>query len=247
MASKIEWTDGFQREGVTYTSQTWNPVTGCSKVSAGCANCYAKGIIDRYRGSCIRYRNGFDPTFHPDLLSVPTKWRKPRFVFVGSMSDVFHPAFDKHIHEILSVIEAHPQHVFVILTKRPKRMAHYLSGPRSKKLTNLIAGVSVENNAVLHRVEDLKLLPENICKVISAEPLLETLTHLPSLAGIDWVIAGSESGSRRRPSPRKAFRDLRDLCIDAGVPFYLKQIHEGRTKISMPLLDGQQWIQHPSY
>jgi protein gp37 len=179
--SKIEWTEA-----------TWNPVTGCSKISDGCKNCYAERLASRLRvmGSA-RYRNGFDITLHADLLEMPKRWRKPRVVFVNSMSDLFHDQVPlEFIQRVFDTMQNCPQHTFQVLTKRTARLraiADKLPWPK-----NVWMGVSVENAAVMHRIDDLRAVPAAV-RFLSCEPLLGPMQDL-SLESIHWVIVGGESG-----------------------------------------------------
>lgn len=208
--SNIEWTE-----------MTWNPVTGCSKLSAGCKNCYAEKMAKRLKAmGAARYRNGFNITLHPDLIDLPKTWKKPRVVFVNSMSDLFHRGVPTDfIQEVFRTISDCPQHTFQILTKRSDRLrevASDLNWPR-----NLWMGVSVEDARVIDRIRDLQEVPAQT-RFLSCEPLIGPLESLP-LAGIHWVIVGGESGPGARPMKREWVDSVHAQCIRSQVPFFFKQ------------------------
>ena len=208
--SHIEWTEA-----------TWNPVTGCTKVSAGCKHCYAEKLAKRLHAmGNHRYERGFSVTLHWDLLDRPRSWKKPRVIFVNSMSDLFHPEVPlDFIQSVFTTIADCPQHTFQVLTKRGPRMrelADHLDWP-----ANLWMGVSVEDERVIDRVHDLKAVPARV-RFLSCEPLIGPLPDLP-LEGIHWVIVGGESGGGARPMDRDWVLDIRDQCSDAGVAFFFKQ------------------------
>jgi protein gp37 len=210
-ASKIEWTD-----------HTWNPVTGCTKVSPGCKHCYAETLAKRLqRMGANGYENGFKLTLLPERLDGPLKRRKPTVWFVNSMSDLFHEQvpFD-FIDQIFAVILATPQHRYQILTKRPERMAAYFAERTAP--SNVWLGTSVENRK--HGVPRIAVLQRINCHVrfLSIEPLLENVGAL-DLSGISWVIVGGESGPRARPMKPEWARAIRDQCYRSGVPFFFKQ------------------------
>lgn len=208
--SKIEWTE-----------VTWNPVTGCTKVSDGCKNCYAERMAKRLQAmGSPRYKNGFDLTIHEDLLSQPFQWKQPKTIFVNSMSDLFHEEVPiGFIKSVFDVMVNCPQHTFQILTKRSSRLvqlAYTLPWP-----INVWIGVSVENSAVLHRVEDLRSIPAYI-KFLSCEPLLGPLDGL-NLEKIDWVIVGGESGPFSRPMKPEWVEGIYSKCVKKNTPFFFKQ------------------------
>jgi protein gp37 len=209
--SKIEWTD-----------HTWNPVTGCTKVSPGCKHCYAETLAERLqRMGAKGYENGFSVTLLPERLEAPRKRQKPTIWFVNSMSDLFHPkvSFD-FIDRILVTINATPQHRYQILTKRPERMELYFA-KRSAPL-NAWLGTSVEDRKYgVPRISILQRI-ETPVRFLSIEPLLEDVGDL-DLGGISWVIVGGESGPRARPMKPEWARSVRDQCDAAGVPFFFKQ------------------------
>lgn len=239
--SAIEWTEA-----------TWNPVTGCDRVSAGCDHCYAMVLAKRLKAmGAEKYQNDGDPrtsgpgfgvTLHPQTLDIPRQWRAPRVVFVNSMSDLFHAKVPiGYIREVFDVMRETPQHTYQLLTKRSmrlKRIAAQLEWP-----TNVWMGVSVENRDHLDRIEHLRAVPAAV-RFLSCEPLLGPLDGL-QLHGINWVIAGGESGIGHRPMAAEWVRDIRDACSAAGVPFFFKQ-WGGRTPKAMGRdLDGRRWDEMP--
>lgn len=210
MPTKIEWTE-----------ETWNPITGCTKVSAGCKNCYAERMAKRLAG---RYGypadEPFKPTFHPGRLKIPLKWKKPRRIFVCSMSDIFGAPLD-WMCQVLRVIHRCPQHTFLLLTKRADSLTtfNHVCGWGEPK--NIWIGVSVENRDTLTRLSALRETPLPV-RFVSFEPLLEFVS--PDLTGIDWVIVGAETGLGARYMDPDWARDIRDQCRAAGVPFFMKQM-----------------------
>jgi protein gp37 len=207
---------------------TWNPVTGCSKVSQGCKNCYAERMSKRLKAmGSGRYENGFDVTLHEDLVALPKTWKRGRMVFVNSMSDLFHEAVPKEfLQGVFRTMADCPQHTFQILTKRSERLRALAADlPWSP---NIWMGVSVEDARVLQRIKDLRATPARV-KFLSCEPLIGPLDGL-SLRGIDWVIVGGESGPRARPmNPLWASSVLRQ-CKSAGVAFFMKQMGGKQSK-----------------
>lgn len=230
--SKIEWTDC-----------TWNPVTGCTKISSGCKNCYAERMAKRLKAmDNPSYFNGFNLTIHERLLDLPLRWKKPRSVFVNSMSDMFHEElpFD-FIRRVFDVMERASQHRFQILTKRSQRLLEF-----SKKLSwpdNVWMGVTVESARYTHRIEHLRQSGARL-KFLSIEPLLGPIPYL-DFSNIDWVIAGGESGPGARPMSSAWLIDIRDQCLKAGVPFFFKQWGGTNKKKAGRLLGGRTWDQLP--
>jgi len=245
--SKIEWTE-----------KTWNPITGCTEVSEGCKNCYAKSMAGRLKAMGVKkYKNEFDVTLHHDEIDKPLHWKKPCKIFVCSMGDFFHsdvpPEF---IDELLEVMGTCPQHTFQILTKRPENIydklykvtkefpLRYLGG--NDYVENVWIGTTIESSHHLKRSKWLRGFPASV-KFLSIEPMLSDIdlvshkTHLD----VDWVIAGCESGANRRHANIDWFRSLRDQCIDAEIPFFLKQMEVDNKVVKMPKLDGQIWDQYP--
>lgn len=230
--TRIEWTDA-----------TWNPVTGCTKVSQGCKNCYAERLAKRLQAMGMpRYANGFRVTLHPDTLDLPLHWRKPRRIFVNSMSDLFHPAVpEAYITAVFETMVRASWHVFQVLTKRPERAAQMAAQlPWS---SNIWLGTSVESRAVFERIGWLTQCPAAI-RFLSCEPLLEALTPLP-LEGIHWVIVGGESGPGSRPVAIEWVRAIRDQCLAERVPFFFKQWGGAQRTRAGRLLDGRTWDEWP--
>jgi protein gp37 len=231
--SRIEWTE-----------MTWNPVTGCTKISQGCKHCYAERMARRLHAMGNgRYRNGFRVTLHPDLLDVPRRWRDPRVVFVNSMSDLFHEAvpFD-FIARVFETISACPQHTFQVLTKRSERLREF--APRLRWPANLWMGVSVEDARVVSRVADLAAVPASV-RFLSCEPLIGPLDEL-SLEGIHWVIVGGESGPGARPMRREWATAILRQCREAGIPFFFKQWGGVRKDLTGRRLNGRTYNEMPS-
>ncbi|OGB91310.1 MAG: hypothetical protein A3G35_08580 [candidate division NC10 bacterium RIFCSPLOWO2_12_FULL_66_18] len=232
-----------QSSGIEWTDSTWNPVTGCTKVSPGCKHCYAERMAIRLSGmNQPRYRNGFELTLQHDLVRLPLRWRQPRTIFVNSMSDLFHEDIpEPFIAEVFDTMVAAHWHTFQILTKRADRLAE--TAGRLPWPINVWMGVSVESPRYLHRVERLRQVPAAV-RFLSVEPLLARIPLLP-LTGIDWVIVGGESGPGARPMEGDWVREIRDWCVDSEVPFFFKQwggVRKGRTG---RLLDGRTWDEMP--
>jgi protein gp37 len=239
--SAIEWTEA-----------TWNPVTGCDRVSPGCAHCYALDLAARLKNmGQAKYRNDGDPrssgpgfglTLHPDSLEIPLRWRSPRHIFVNSMSDLFHEEIPlEFIRQVFAVMAEADWHVFQVLTKREERLAEL--APEIEWPDNVWMGVSVENRKFVHRADRLREVPAAI-RFISAEPLLGPLDDL-DLDRIDWLIAGGESGPKHRPMREEWATGLRDRCVEAGVPFFFKQWGGVRSKSGGRELQGRLWSQMP--
>jgi protein gp37 len=228
---------------IEWTVTTWNPVTGCSKVSPGCSNCYAEGFARRLQAQGNpRYQAGFDVAVHPDLLALPLRWRKPRLVFVNSMSDLFHEKVPADfIVEVFDAMREAGAHEFQILTKRSARVLDLdaeLDWP-----PNVWLGVSVENADYLHRVDDLRATRAAV-KFICFEPLLGSVAEA-DLKDIDWVIAGGESGPKARLVKKEWVCEVRDKCTARGVPFFFKQWGGTYRKKSGRELEGKTWEQMP--
>lgn len=241
------------KSGIEWTEATWNPVTGCDRVSAGCDNCYALTLAKRLKAmGSDKYQNDGDPrtsgpgfgiTVHPQALDEPRRWRAPRIIFVNSMSDLFHARVPiDFINDVFDVMRDTPQHTYQVLTKRSlrlSRIADKLDWP-----DNCWMGVSVESEDVLDRVDHLRKVPAAV-RFLSCEPLLGPLDGI-NLDGIDWVIAGGESGPRYRPMELSWARGIRDACTAADVPFFFKQ-WGGRTPKTLGReLDGRRWDEMPS-
>lgn len=222
---------------------TWNPVTGCDKVSAGCKHCYAERMARRLEAmGHSRYRNGFSVTLHPDVLSLPLRWKAPRLVFVNSMSDMFHEEVPlSFIQSVFRTMQEASHHTFQILTKRSARLAElapYLPWPK-----NVWVGVSVESDRYVWRADHLRRVHAAI-RFLSLEPLLGPVPSL-SLEGIDWVIVGGESGPGARHLDPDWVRDVRDRCLSVGIPFFFKQWGGVRRTAAGRELDGRTWDEFP--
>jgi len=206
---------------IEWTEMTWNPVTGCSKVSLGCKNCYAERMAKRLQGMGLwQYRDGFKVTLAPEVLADPFNWTKPRLVFVNSMSDLFHEQVPlNYIRKIFDVMVATPQHTYQILTKRHIRLAEL--APDLPWPENIWMGVSVENQQAVTRIPSLVASPARL-KFLSIEPLIGPIDRLP-LRGIDWVIVGGESGPKARPLTKEWVEAIRNQCLRRRVPFFFKQ------------------------
>ena len=252
--SSIEWTD-----------RSWNPATGCSKVSPGCAHCYAETFAERWRGIPDHpYEQGFDLRLWETRLRLPLTWRRPQRIFVNSMSDLFHEDIPvEFIRDVFNTMRwcdggmvaatgrPAPSHTFQVLTKRPERMLELASSGAlgydpDAPPANVWLGVSIENRRFVHRADLLRETPAAV-RFISAEPLLGFLEDL-DLIDIDWLIAGGESGPRARPCWPEWLRDVRDRCAAADVPFFLKQLggRRGKRGHDQALLDGQAHHAMPS-
>jgi protein gp37 len=231
------------RSAIEWTEATWNPVTGCSKVSPGCAHCYAETVAERFRGVPGHpYEQGFDLRFWPERLEVPLNWRRPRMIFVNSMSDLFHEEVPAtYVAQVFDVMRRADWHTFQILTKRERRLADL--GPRLDWPPNVWMGVSIENRRFVHRADYLRQVPAAV-RFISAEPLLGPLEGL-DLEEIDWLIAGGESGPKHRRLDLDWVRDLREAAADAGTAFFLKQIGGRTPKAGGRTLDGRTWDEMP--
>jgi protein gp37 len=233
-----------QLSPIEWTEATWNPVTGCTKVSPGCKHCYAERMARRLRAmGQPNYRNGFALTLQPQLLDAPLRWRRPRTIFVNSMSDLFHDDVPfAYVEAIFDVMRRAHRHRFQVLTKRAERLAKL--APRIDWPANVWMGVSVESSRYRHRIDRLRETGARI-KFLSLEPLLGPLPAL-DLSGIDWAIVGGESGPGARPLNEAWVTDLRDQCQRAHVAFFFKQwggVHKKRTG---RLLDGRTWDEMPA-
>ena len=228
---------------IEWTECTWNPVTGCNEISPGCKNCYAKPMSNRLQAmGQENYRNGFEVTTHQHMLLRPFEWRKPKMIFVNSMSDLFHNEVpDEFIEKAFDVMQHADHHNYQVLTKRSQRLAKL--APRMAWTENIWMGVSVETDDYLYRIDHLRETPARI-KFISIEPLLRPIADL-DLTGIDWVIVGGESGPGARPMKKEWVTDIRDKCLKAGVPFFFKQWGGVNKKKTGRLLDGRTWDQMP--
>lgn len=234
-----------QNSRIEWTESTWNPVTGCTKISAGCKNCYAERMAFRLQAmGSDNYVNGFRLTVHPDVLELPLRWRQPRTIFVNSMSDLFHKDVPtEFILQIFDIFSRTPQHRFQVLTKRSDRLMQI--NHRVRWPENVWMGVTVESAEYSFRIDHLRQTDAAV-KFLSLEPLLGPLDNL-NLDGIDWVIVGGESGPGARPVKSEWVADIRDQCIVAGVPFFFKQWGGVNKKKAGRLLDGQTWSQMPRF
>jgi protein gp37 len=246
-----------QQSAIEWTDATWNPVTGCTEVSPGCDHCYAKAFAERWRGiKGHPYEQGFDLRVWPDRLDLPLRWRTPRRIFTNSMSDLFHKDVPtEFILQVFDVMGRARRHTFQVLTKRPHRlmrlipkistqMAPYTNGQRIWP-SNIWLGVSVETISYNWRVDYLRTVPVAV-RFVSAEPLLDSLADL-DISGIDWLIAGGESGMGFRACRPEWIRELRDKCQRTGAAFFFKQ-WGGRThSAGGRLLDGRTWDEYPEY
>jgi protein gp37 len=232
-----------EKSHISWTQSSWNCVTGCSHKSTGCAHCYAERFAARLQAAGNpRYRNGFKVTLHPDLLDLPQRWREPRLIFVNSMADLFHEKVPfEFIKRVFETMNDCPRHTFQILTKRSERLREL--APRLPWPSNVWMGVTVENNTVFHRIDDLRTVPAHV-RFLSCEPLLGPLDGI-DLTGLHWLIAGGESGSGPRPMDPDWVRFLRDECKRKSVPFYFKQWGGVQKKAAGCLLDGKVYHEMP--
>ncbi|MFZ5895662.1 MAG: DUF5131 family protein [Myxococcota bacterium] len=230
--------------GIEWTESTWNPVTGCNKISPGCKYCYAERMADRLQAmGQPNYRNGFVLTLQPHMLQLPLQWKKPQTIFVNSMSDLFHqnvPA--PYIERVFDVMRRSHWHRFQVLTKRAERLAELNSIIEWPQ--NVWMGVSVENADYVDRIEYLRTTGARV-KFLSLEPLLGPLPEL-KLDGVDWVIVGGESGHRARPMAPAWVIDIRDQCRRAGVAFFFKQWGGKNKKKAGRMLEGRTWDEMPT-
>jgi len=228
---------------IEWTEVTWNPVTGCSKVSPGCLNCYAERMARRLQAmGHPNYRDGFAVRMHRHMLEAPGRWRKPRMVFVNSMGDLFHESVPSDfIRDVFRVMESTPRHTYQLLTKRAERLEQV--APELPWPENVWMGVTAEDSERLPRVDRLQTVPARV-RFLSIEPLLGALPSL-DLTGIDWVIVGGESGPGSRPMREEWVLSIRDLCLDCGVPFFFKQWGGTRKKSAGRELEHRTWDQMP--
>jgi len=240
--SKIEWTE-----------MTWNPTTGCSKISKGCKHCYAETMSMRLQAmGNPKYKNGFEITLHPDALKIPYSWKKPRIVFVNSMSDLFHEDIRfNYVQRVFQVMNNCPQHVFQVLTKRAEQLSELNS--KLDWSPNIWMGVTVESKEYEYRIDLLKRTGA-VVKFLSIEPMIGPTPDL-SLSGIDWVIVGGESGFGARPIKKEWVEDIHEQCRQANVPFFFKQwgginkkkngrLLNGKTYDGMPKIES---YDHPTF
>jgi protein gp37 len=235
-SSAIEWTDS-----------TWNPVTGCTKISRGCDNCYAERFAERFRG--VRghpFETGFDLTLRFQRLDQPLGWRRPRMIFVNSMSDLFHKEISwSFVDRVFDTMEKADWHTFQVLTKRSSLMRDYLARRYGNKRgpAHIWCGVSVEDNRAKSRVNHLRSAPAGL-RFLSIEPLIDRIGAV-DLTDIDWVIVGGESGPRARPVKVEWVREIRDQCVSRSIPFFFKQWGGLRPKSEGRVLDNREWNDLP--
>jgi protein gp37 len=229
---------------IEWTHSTWNPVRGCTKVSPGCKHCYALTFAERWRGVPGHpYEQGFDLRLVPEKLEEPLSWKRPRMIFVNSMSDLFHEKVrESYIQQVFDVMVRADWHTFQILTKRSKRLLEL--APRLPWPKHIWQGVSVENERYAARIPDLQQVPAAV-RFLSIEPLLGPIPRL-QLAGISWVIVGGESGVGHRPIDPEWVREIRDQCVEASVSFFFKQWGGRTPKAGGRRLDGKEWNQMPA-
>lgn len=232
--TKIEWTEN-----------TWNPVTGCTKISSGCKFCYAEVMTRRLKAmGQEKYKNGFELTLHPETLEEPYGWKKPKMVFVNSMSDLFHKDVPiEFIQQVFKVIRENPQHVFQVLTKRADILQYYDSEGWLDWPHNLWMGVTVESRNVVGRIDCLRATGARV-KFLSCEPLLTAIPNM-NLDGIDWVIVGGESGRTPRPIKEEWVIDIKEQCEANNVAFYFKQWGGTNKKKNGRLLKGEKYDMMP--
>lgn len=230
--SKIEWTE-----------TTWNPSTGCTKISEGCKNCYAERMSKRLCAmGTEKYRNGFELTLHNEVLNEPKTWKAPRTVFVNSMSDLFHEKMPfTFIQQVFAVMNQCPRHTFQVLTKRAEML--FENDEKLKWTKNIWMGVTVESDKQISRISALRHCGANV-KFLSIEPLLTAMPYL-DLSGIDWVIVGGESGPGSRPLEESWVIDIKKMCQNQNVPFFFKQWGGTNKKKNGRLLQGKVWSEMP--
>lgn len=231
---------------IEWTNATWNPVSGCTKISAGCDHCYAERFAERWRGVRGNYfENGFDLELRPNMLGRPSSWRKPQFIFVNSMSDLFHPDVpDEYIDLVFDEMEAVDRHVYQVLTKRPERLRRYARKRYGKRIIShhIWIGTTIESGEYAWRANMLREVNAPV-RFLSMEPLIGPVDRV-DLSGIGWVILGGESGPGRRPMDISWAREVRDRCLAADIPFFFKQWHKAGTGRE---LDGRTWDEMPAF
>jgi protein gp37 len=234
------------KSSIEWTESTWNPVTGCTKISPGCMNCYAERMAKRLLAMRQpNYRNGFKVTTHDHVLELPLKWKKPQTIFVNSMSDLFHEKVSEvFIKKVFNVMNRSSLHTFQVLTKRAERLEKI--SPELKWTKNIWIGVSIESERYKYRLDYLRKVSA-VVKFVSFEPLIGSVGRL-NLEGVDWVIVGGESGPNARFMSPAWVADIRDYCLAQNVPFFFKQWGGVNKKKNGRLLDGRTWddMPHPS-
>ena len=233
--SAIEWTDS-----------TWNPTTGCTKISEGCDHCYAERFSERWRGVPQNYfQNGFDVTLRPNMLDRPSSWKSPRLIFVNSMSDLFHVEIsDSYIDQVFDRMESVDRHTYQLLTKRPERLRRYVRSRYGSTLApeHIWFGTSVECNRYAWRADMLREVNASV-RFLSIEPMIDSVEKV-AFDGLSWVIVGGESGPKYRPLEAGWVRNVRDRCVHAKIPFFFKQWHKANTGRE---LDGRTWDEMPIF
>ena len=236
-----------QQSAIEWTDATWNPVTGCTKISAGCDNCYAARFSERFRGvSGHPFETGFDLTLRPERLMQPLTWKRPRMIFVNSMSDLFQKEIPKaHISAVFDTMEQANWHTYQVLTKRSSLLMKFINDRYRTRPApaHMWFGVSVENEPATSRIVHLQNANASV-RFLSIEPLIAPVGHL-DLRGIHWVIVGGESGPRSRPIDPEWVIDVRNQCVAAGVAFFFKQWGGRSPKTGGRLLEGRLWSQFP--
>lgn len=233
------------KSAIQWTDATWNPSTGCSKVSPGCRNCYAERLSSRLkRMGNPKYRSGFRFTLHPDALDVPLKWKKPRKIFVNSMSDLFHESMpDEYLVKCFEIMEKADWHIYQVLTKRPERMLAFTK-KYGKVSDHIWLGTSVELDLYKKRIDILRKVPSRI-RFVSFEPLLGPIGEV-NLKGISWAIVGGESGPYFRDVKMGWIKEIQEQCAQQNVAFFFKQWGGKTPKARGRLLDGKEWNEYPS-
>lgn len=233
------------QSSIEWTEMTWNPTTGCDKISAGCKFCYAEVMSKRLHTMGVeKYRNNFDITLHEDELKTPYTWKKPKIIFVNSMSDLFHKDVPiEFIQKVFRVMKENPQHIFQVLTKRADVMLYYDKEGWLEWTHNIWMGVSVENQKSMHRVDLLRETNARV-KFLSCEPLIGALSDM-NLQSIDWVIVGGESGRTPRPMKKEWVTDIKNQCQKSDVAFFFKQWGGTNKKKTGRILEGRVWDQMP--
>ncbi len=235
------------KTAIEWSEATWNPVTGCTKITSGCDNCYAERFTERFRGVPGHpFQNGFDLELKPARLDQPVRWTRPRMIFVNSLSDLFHKGVpDSYVDQVFDVMESADRHVYQILTKRSSRMRDYLISRYGGRTApaHMWFGVSMEDASSATRLRHLKEAPAAV-RFVSAEPLIGPLGTL-DLAGISWMIVGGESGPGHRPIEADWVREIRDACLAQDVAFFFKQWGGFRPKSLGKEIDGREWCEMP--
>ena len=232
------------KSSIEWTESTWNPVTGCSKISPGCKNCYAERMANRPKRIGVeRYKNAFELTLHPDVLEVPLSWKTPKTIFVNSMSDLFHENVPLNfIQETFEVMRGANWHTFQILTKRSERLK--LLSPMIEWPDNVWMGVSVESQRYVYRIDHLRTVPSAV-RFLSVEPLISRINDM-NLRNIDWVIVGGESGPRSRRLDQEWVIHIKNICEKNNVPFFFKQWGGTRKHKTGRKLLGRTWDYMPT-